>query len=305
MKSQGLTEFNDESWADLGAEAAFPGFLYWEFKSQLLSFLRRFRHVMEGILLSPFFLLSSLFVFTLSPEEIWKGAFPSIIRSSLRRLLKRGIDIFGALIGLILSLPFFIFVPLAIVIDSPGPIFYKQERIGRNRRRKERRTNLVYSEREKRKEKRRKEDLSGRPFHLYKFRTMRQDAEKKSGPVWAIPNDPRITKVGRLLRKTRLDEIPQFLNILKGEMSLVGPRPERPHFVKSLKEKVPEYPARLAVKPGLTGPAQLHCGYDSSVEDVKRKVKLDIDYVHNGSLVKDLKIILFTVGVMITGKGAY
>ncbi len=303
MQRHGIAELDGEARADMVAEADFSRLLYWEFK---LSFFQRgFCHITKGILLSPLFLLSSLFVFVLSPEEIWKGEFPLVIRSSLRRLIKRGIDIFGAFIGLILSLPLFIFVPLAIKIDSAGPIFYKQRRTGRNRRQGERRRNPVCRERERRREERRREDLWGSPFYLYKFRTMRQDAEKKSGPVWAIPNDPRVTKVGRFLRKTRIDEIPQFLNVLKGEMSLVGPRPERPCFVKSLEEEVPEYPTRLVVRPGLTGPAQIECGYDSSVEDVKRKVKLDIEYVHNGSLVKDLKIIFCTVGVLFTGKGAY
>ena len=306
MKSCGLAEFEGETRAGLVAEADFSGFLYWGFRSKFVSTLRRSRHIAKAILFSPFFLLSSLFVFVLSPEEIWKSEFPLVIRSSLRGLIKRGIDIFGTLIGLILSLPFFIFVPLAIKIDSSGPIFYRQKRIGRNRRQKNRRRNPIYNNTgERRNGERRREDLWGSPFYLYKFRTMRQNAEKKSGPVWAIPNDPRITKVGRFLRKTRIDEIPQFLNILRGEMSLVGPRPERPYFVKSLGEKVPEYPDRLMIKPGLTGPAQIECGYDSSVEDVKEKVKLDIDYVHNGSLIKDLKIILFTVGILITGKGAY
>jgi len=305
MKSRGLAELNGENRVDLVAEADISGFLYWEFKPKFIPFIRRFRHIAKAVMLSPLFLFSSLFVFIFSPNEIWKGQFPLVIRGSFRNLIKRGIDIFGASIGLILSLPFFIFVPLAIKIDSAGPILYKQKRIGRNRREKERRRNPVHNGGERRREERRRENLWGSPFYLYKFRTMRENAEKKSGPVWATPNDPRITKVGRLLRKTRIDEIPQFINVLKGEMSLVGPRPERPYFVKDLQEKVPEYPARLLIKPGLTGPAQIECGYDSSVEDVKKKVKLDIDYVHNGSLIKDLKIIFSTVGVLITGKGAY
>ncbi len=305
MKGHGLAKFDGEGRASLLAEADFSGFLYPGLKSKGTIFFKGFRYIAKAILLSPLFLLSSLFVFILSPEEIWKSEFPLAIRSSLRKWMKRGIDIFGALIGLIISLPLFIFVPLAIKLDSPGPIFYKQLRIGRNRRQRERRRNPVHNGGERRRGERRRENLWGTPFYLYKFRTMREDAEKKSGPIWAIPNDPRITKVGRFLRKTRMDEIPQFFNVLKGEMSLVGPRPERPYFVKSLKEKVPEYPARLVIKPGLTGPAQIECGYDSSIEDVKRKVKLDLDYVHNCTLIKDLKIIFSTVGVLITGKGAY
>jgi lipopolysaccharide/colanic/teichoic acid biosynthesis glycosyltransferase len=132
---------------------------------------------------------------------------------------------------------------------------------------------------------------------------MYQDAEARSGPVWATQNDPRITSVGRFLRKTRLDEIPQFYDVLRGDMSLVGPRPERPHFVEKLSKEVPLYKRRLAVKPGITGWAQIKQGYDTSIEDVKSKVRYDLFYIENMSFRMDLKILIMTVYVMIAGKG--
>jgi lipopolysaccharide/colanic/teichoic acid biosynthesis glycosyltransferase len=219
-------------------------------------------------------------------------------------MVKRAIDIFGALIGLILTSPFFIILPVLIKLDSPGPIFYRQSRVGFNRRRKQRRlpeaSMLGRSPRD-----RRRHDIKGRPFHVIKFRTMVADAEKKCGPVWATRNDPRITRLGCLLRKTRLDEIPQFINVLKGQMSLVGPRPERPVFVMELSEQVENYEQRLKVKPGITGLAQVESGYDSSVASVARKVRYDLEYIQNWSFLQDLKILMKTVVVVITGKGAF
>ena len=145
----------------------------------------------------------------------------------------------------------------------------------------------------------------GRPIRVIKFRTMIADAEKKCGPVWATKNDPRITRLGNFLRKTRLDEVPQFINVLKGDMSLVGPRPERPVFVEDLCSKVENYDKRLQVKPGITGLAQVENGYDSSVTSVVRKVHYDLKYIQNWSLWSDVKILLKTVVVVVTGKGAF
>ena len=217
---------------------------------------------------------------------------------------KRGIDVLGATAGIVLSLPFFVLLPIVIKLDSPGPIFYRQLRIGYNRRRRDRRgesaSTLGRSTRD-----RRRQDLRGRPFHVIKFRTMVADAEKKCGPVWATKNDPRITRLGRLLRKTRLDELPQFVNVLLGQMSLVGPRPERPKFVQELSAQVENYERRLMVKPGLTGLAQIESGYDSSVASVVRKVHYDLQYIQNWSLWQDVKIMMRTVLVVITGKGAF
>ena len=145
--------------------------------------------------------------------------------------------------------------------------------------------------------------MNGKIFRMHKFRSMYQDAESRTGPIWATTNDPRITAVGRFLRKTRLDEIPQFYDVLRGDMSLVGPRPERPHFVEMLSKEIPLYKRRLSVKPGITGWAQIKQGYDTSIDDVKSKVRYDLFYIENMSFRMDIKILLMTFYVMITGKG--
>lgn len=191
--------------------------------------------------------------------------------------IKRLMDIFVSLIVLILGAPIWLLTALVIRLTSPGPAVYKQERVGQN----------------------------GKVYTMYKFRSMYIDAEKRSGPTWATANDPRITPVGRFIRKTRFDEIPQFLNVLKGEMSLVGPRPERPFFVEQLKKEIPWYVRRIKMKPGVTGWAQVKHKYDSSIEDVKQKVMYDLYYFENMSLLLDLKIILRTFWVVFTGKGAH
>ena len=162
---------------------------------------------------------------------------------------------------------------------------------------------------------RRKYDLGGRPFTMYKFRSMIQEAEAVlpclvdlgalSEPVYKLQNDPRITRVGAFLRKTRMDELPQLINVIKGEMSLIGPRPERPVFIRDLSAKVDGYVKRLDVKPGITGLAQVENGYDSSVDSVKDKVAYDLRYINRWSLWQDIKILLKTVIVVITGKGAF
>lgn len=226
------------------------------------------------------------------------------LNERLRDFIKRSIDVAGAVIGLILTAPFFILLPVIIKLDSPGPVFYRQARVGHNRRRRERRVNngstLGRSGRN-----RRRSDLKGRPFEVIKFRTMVADAERKCGPVWATKNDPRITRLGRFLRKTRIDEIPQFINVLLGHMSLVGPRPERPNFVQELSSQVKNYDQRLQVRPGLTGLAQIENGYDSSVASVVRKVHYDLEYIRNRSIWQDMRILARTVVVVVTGKGAF
>ena len=135
---------------------------------------------------------------------------------------------------------------------------------------------------------------------IYKFRSMKQDAERKTGPVWEIDNDPRVTKLGKILRTYHLDEIPQFINILKGDMSLVGPRPERPQFTTELKAVIPQYEQRFNAKPGLTGPAQLGCGYDRSVEGVNEKLKHDLQYIESQGLREDFRIMLHTLKSLAT-----
>jgi len=218
--------------------------------------------------------------------------------------LKKMLDIGGAALGLLLALPIFIIIPILIKLTSRGPVFYTQERIGINRRRRIRRIYKTDINGENRIRERRRIDNYGRPFKVIKFRTMMQDAEKKSGAVWATQNDPRVTTLGRFLRKTRIDEIPQLINVIKGDMSMVGPRPERPIFVRDLKDRVPNYEVRLRVKPGITGLAQVSQGYDSSIESVADKVSHDVKYIRSWSIFTDLKILARTVVVVLTGRGA-
>ncbi len=188
---------------------------------------------------------------------------------------KRVMDISLALIGLMGFGALLPFLAIIMRLDSPGATFYAQERLGR----------------------------SGRPFKLIKLRTMIPDAEKSTGPVWAQQNDPRITRVGRFLRRTRLDEFPQLINVLRGEMSIIGPRPERAHFVALLTEQIPFYRTRLAVKPGVTGWAQVRYRYGSSVEDALVKLQYDLYYIRHQSLWLDVVIILRTAGKMFTMSG--
>ena len=195
--------------------------------------------------------------------------------TTMVRLLKRSLDISTAVVGLTLTAPLLPLLAGLIKLSSPGPVLFSQIRVGQG-------------------------DL---PFTIYKFRTMRQDAEAKTGAVWSQKNDPRITRLGKFMRKTRLDEIPQLYNILKGDMSLVGPRPERPEFVKDLKEIIPYYSERHYVKPGLTGWAQVCYPYGSSVEDAIEKLRYDLFYIKNISFWMDIKVIFKTVGVVLSGKG--
>jgi len=191
--------------------------------------------------------------------------------------LKRLSDIFISLLILMVTLPLNILVALAIKSDSRGPVFFKQERSG----------------------------MGNKNFNIYKFRSMYQDAEKHTGPVWSQKDDPRVTRVGKLIRKLRIDEIPQMFNVLKGEMSLVGPRPERPYFVEQLSEQIPYYKRRLKVRPGITGWAQVKHKYDESIEDVKVKLRYDLFYIENMSLRMDIKILARTILVILFGKGHY
>lgn len=189
--------------------------------------------------------------------------------------VKRLIDILFSLFGLILLSPILILFAVLIKIDSRGPVFFKQKRMGKN----------------------------GRIFTVYKFRSMIQDAERYTGPVWAGKTDPRITRVGRFIRKVRIDEFPQLINVLNGDMSLVGPRPERPYFVDKLKRKYPLYTRRLKVQPGVTGWAQVKGKYDTTVEEVKEKLDYDLYYIDNISLRLDFLIMFYTIYVMLRFKG--
>ncbi len=212
--------------------------------------------------------------------------------------LKRGLDVLISGVGLALLLPFLLLVALLIKIDSPGPVFYTQIRIGQERRWGTRRREPLDVRVDLRKGERRNILSPGRLFRIHKFRTMLRNAEDLTGPTWASPHDPRVTRVGGILRLLRVDELPQLWNVFKGEMSLVGPRPERPHFVKKFADKLPEYTARLRVRPGITGLAQVSALDDITEEEIHRKLDLDLRYLRNLRVVSDLKILLKTLVVL-------
>jgi sugar transferase (PEP-CTERM system associated) len=198
-----------------------------------------------------------------------------LLRKEYVQKLKRLIDFAASGLILFLTLPIIGLTALAIRIDSPGPVLYKQRRVGKGQQ----------------------------EFTMYKFRSMLHDAEK-GGARWAVEKDPRVTKIGRILRLTHIDEIPQIWNILNGDMSLVGPRPERPEFVEMLEKEIPYYFVRHSVKPGMTGWAQINYRYGASVEDSKNKLECDLYYIKNMSLFLDFKILLRTIGVVLLGDGA-
>ena len=238
------------------------------------------------------------------PSEYAKVRGPAPAPSRLFLRLKRSVDVLSAGIGLILLLPVFVLVAAAIKLDTRGPILYAQERVGRNRRRGPRRAADPSAGSREESPDRRKANCYGRVFKIYKFRSMVTDAEKHTGPVWATQKDARVTRVGKILRKTRLDETPQLWNVLRGDMSLVGPRPERPNFVMSLARTLPEYPNRCQALPGLTGLAQVKWRYDTSIETVNRKLQYDLYYLRHGRMLLDLKIMAATVRVVVSGDGA-
>ena len=232
------------------------------------------------------------------PTEWLSAKLESRSRYAAGTTVKRVIDVTLASAGFLILLPLFAIVAVLIKLDSRGPIFYAQERIGLNRRRS--RGAKAHPAQD-----RRKSDAYGRPFKIYKFRSMVVDAERSTGPVWAATVDSRITRVGRILRKTRIDEFPQFWNVVRGDMSLVGPRPERPTFVQSLANSIPDYSKRCSALPGITGLAQIKSQYDTSIETVSRKLQYDLYYVNHGRLLLDLKIMAATVKVMARGDGAH
>jgi lipopolysaccharide/colanic/teichoic acid biosynthesis glycosyltransferase len=208
--------------------------------------------------------------------------------------VRRAANVLLALIGLIVLAPLLLVIALLVKLSSPGPVFYAQRRIGVDRRRRARPVlNCLRSL-----------DLGGRPFTLYKFRTMYGDADGV-GEVWASPDDPRVTPVGRILRNYRLDELPQLVNVLKGDMNIVGPRPEQPSIFVRLSERIHRYADRQRVLPGITGWAQVNQHYDMSIADVQRKVALDLEYVERRSAGEDLRIMLRTVPVILTRRGAW
>ncbi len=208
------------------------------------------------------------------------SGFLSMLVSFMRRtyhIAKRAVDIIGSVIGLVLCWPIIVITAILIKCISPGPVFFSQVRVGKD----------------------------GKLFEIYKFRTMKVDAEKETGPIWAVKNDTRlIPMIGNFMRKSRIDEIPQFINVLRGDMSIIGPRPERPMFVEQFTRQIPGYTARLEVKPGITGLAQVRHRYDETLADVRKKIRYDRLYIKNICLWTDALVILRTVRVVLTGTGA-
>ena len=191
--------------------------------------------------------------------------------------VKRVIDVLLGITGLTIVLPLWIIIGIAIRLDSPGPVFYCQRRLGKQ----------------------------GRPFRLIKLRTMVHNTESISGPIWSYQKDERITRIGRFLRRWHIDETPQFINVLLGHMSIVGPRPEREEIVNKLHCLIPHYQERLQVKPGITGLSQIHLGYDSCIQDVRRKVRYDLLYIKKMCAYLDMKILYLTIIYVIQEKECY
>jgi len=208
--------------------------------------------------------------------------------------LNRLVNVILALAALTIALPVLLVIAVAVKLSSRGPVFYTQERVGLDRRQRGDGINH-----------RRHRDVGGRPFTIYKFRTMRVDAERESGAIWAQREDPRVTPVGRLLRQYRLDELPQLLNVVRGEMNIVGPRPERPTIFAELREHIAEYPLRQRAKPGITGLAQINHHYDRSLDDVRTKVQYDLEYIRRQSLGQDIRIMLKTIPVILLRRGGW
>ena len=194
-----------------------------------------------------------------------------------RTFVKRCFDLVVGTVLLLVAMPVMVLTALLIVLEDGAPIFYSQERVGRG----------------------------GRPFRVIKFRSMRRDTEKDGKPRWASSNDDRVTRIGRFIRKLRIDELPQLFNVLNGDMSLVGPRPERPYFVDQLTQQIPFYAVRHCVKPGVTGWAQVRYQYGASVDDAAEKLQYDLYYVKNHSLILDTLVLFETVRVVLTGEGAH
>ena len=244
-------------------------------------------------------------------ERAGAGSFPTIQKlwNSERAPLETALDgasraasfatratnVTIALTALVLLSPILLLIVLLVRLTSRGPVFYSQVRIGLDRRLP---VNRVQNHRRER-------DIGGLPFTIYKFRTMWVDAEHKSGAVWAQQGDPRVTPLGRLLRQYRLDELPQLFNVLKGDMNIVGPRPERPTIFAELREHIAEYPLRQRAKPGITGLAQINHHYDRSLEDVRTKVHYDLEYIRRQSVAEDFRIMLKTVPVVLLRRGGW
>lgn len=220
------------------------------------------------------------------------AATPPDVHEHLGRRL---LNVAVAVVGLVLAAPIMLVVAAIIKLTSKGPVLYTQTRIGLDQR----------TPRPGHENRRRTKDVGGKPFRIYKFRTMQVDAEGKSGAVWATPSDPRLTPIGGFLRQYRLDEIPQLFNVLRGEMNVVGPRPERPQLFETLKESIEYYQLRQRAKPGITGLAQISQDYDGCLDDVRRKVQFDLEYLRRRSIARDVAIMVKTVPVVLFRKGGW
>jgi lipopolysaccharide/colanic/teichoic acid biosynthesis glycosyltransferase len=236
--------------------------------------------------------------------EIAPAPPPPFAIASLARYqrLERFVNVIVAAVALIVGAPLMLLIALAIKLTSAGPVLYRQPRVGLNRRglrlHKRRRGDTRWHQWVRFLEMNddlRAQNLGGQIFMIYKFRTMCEGAERDRGAVWAVQDDPRSTRIGCFLRKYRLDELPQLFNVLNGDMNMVGPRPERPSIFARLSEEIEDYPLRQGTKPGITGWAQIHLKYDSCVDDVRRKVRYDLEYLRQRSIVRDLKIIAKTL----------
>jgi lipopolysaccharide/colanic/teichoic acid biosynthesis glycosyltransferase len=208
---------------------------------------------------------------------------------------RRLLNVSVATLGIVVAAPIMVVVAVIVKLTSRGPVVYTQTRVGLDQR-----TPGAGSE-----NRRRAKDIGGKPFLIYKFRTMQVDAEATTGAVWATPADPRLTPVGGFLRQYRLDELPQLFNVLKGDMNIVGPRPERPQLFETLKGNVDYYQLRQRAKPGITGLAQISQQYDGCLEDVRRKVQYDLEYLRRRSLAQDIKIMVKTVPVVLFRRGGW
>jgi lipopolysaccharide/colanic/teichoic acid biosynthesis glycosyltransferase len=217
-----------------------------------------------------------------------------VVPNQRSEFANRAVNVAIALVSLVLLAPVMALVALAIKLTSSGPVFYVQTRVGIDRRRRE--ATAVFD--------RRRNNVGGRAFRIIKFRSMRVDAEQGTGAVWAKPGDSRVTPVGDFLRKTRLDELPQLINVVLGDMNIVGPRPERPSIFAELRQNIESYPLRQQARPGITGWAQINRAYDSSIDDVRAKVEFDLEYLERQSVLEDLKIMARTLPVMLFKRGS-
>jgi len=224
-------------------------------------------------------------------ESVQAAELEDVRPRERHEVLARAVNVTLALLALVALSPVVLLIAIAVKLTSRGPIFYSQVRVGVDRR--------LDSDSA---DERRRHDLGGRPFTMHKFRTMHVNAEPDGRAVWASKADPRVTLVGRVLRRTRLDELPQLVNVVKGDMNIVGPRPERPSLFADLRVGIPQYRFRQRVKPGITGWAQINQCYDACVDDVRRKVQYDLEYIRRQSLVEDLRIMTMTLPVMLFGQ---